>query len=430
MRIAGQAPLRRFKQVRRFLRSANIQSARKALHDRLMKILIAHNKYQIGGGEDAVVRDEIEMLRRHGHDVELLEENNDGIAGIRGKLMAAASIFYSVRSRRRIKRAIHDFQPDILHVHNWFPMLSPSIILEADGSAIPVVQTLHNFRMICANALLYRQGAICTDCVGKSFPTAGILHGCYRGSRAGSAIVTAAYAFHRLARTWNAVDLFIAVSDFERKILVDGGLPAERVVVKPNFAGSDTWKAEKSTEDFALFVGRLSPEKGIGTLLSAWEAGRIPFRLKIIGDGPMAEEVRACAAANADVEYLGLQQPDKVYSEMEKAKFLVFPSEWYETFGRTVVEAFSRGTPVLAADLGAVRELVEDGVSGYCFQAGSVDALAAGALRFAAGENYEWMRSNCRSLFLDKYSAEANYGLLTGIYAKAIAARQKRQQAR
>jgi len=284
--------------------------------------------------------------------------------------------------------------------------------------------------MLCANALLYRDGAVCTDCIGKSLPFDGIIHGCYRESRAASAIVTAAYAFHRFMRTWDRVNLFIAVSNFEREILVRGGLPAEKVVVKPNFVGSDTWMAERNPENVALFVGRLSPEKGIGTLLSGWNSGKIHFRLKIIGDGPMANTVRSCAASNPGVEYLGSLPSNAVYRQMAKAKFLVFPSEWFETFGRTVVEAFSQGTPVLAADLGCVRELVEEGVTGYRFSPGNVDALVAGALRFSAGGEYERMRANCRNLFLSKYTAEINYALLTEIYARAIAVGKTRQQTR
>jgi glycosyltransferase involved in cell wall biosynthesis len=398
------------------------------LYDNSMRILAAHNRYQFGGGEDAVVRDESAMLRRRGHDVELIEQDNDAIHGVRGYLIASTSIFYSARSRKRVKEAIRDFQPGILHVHNWFPLLSPSIILEASASGIPVVQTLHNFRMLCANALLYRDGAVCTDCIGKSLPLDGIVHGCYRDSRAGSAIVTAAYAFHRLMHTWDRVDLFIAVSGLEREILVRGGLPADKVVVKPNFVGSDSWTAERNTENVALFVGRLSPEKGIRTLLAAWNSGRIQLRLKIIGDGPMAEEVRACASNNPGVEYMGTRPPDAVYREMAKARFLVFPSEWYETFGRTVVEAFSQGTPILAADLGCVRELVEEGVTGYLFSPGNADALIAGTLRFSAGGAYERMRANCRNLFLSKYTEEINYARLMEIYAKASAARKLRVQ--
>ena len=395
-----------------------------------MRILVAHNRYQFGGGEDVSTREEIKLLRRHGHSVEFLEQDNDDIHGLRGKLMASASVFYSARSRKRIKSIIRDFKPDILHVQNWFPMLSPSIILEADASGVPTVQTLRNFRMICANALLFRKGAVCTDCSGKSFPLGGIVHGCYRGSRAGSAIVTAAYAFHRMAHTWDRVDLFIAVSAFQRELLVRGGLPAEKVIVKPNFVGSDTWKAEVKTEDAALYVGRLSPEKGIRTMLSAWNTGKIPLRLKIIGDGPMADEVRACAASNVAVEYLGRQPLEAAYCEMRKAKFLVFPSEWYETFGRTVVEAYALGTPVLAADFGGVRELVEEGVTGYRFPPGNAGALAAGALRFPSGVDYERMRANCRKMYLSKFTAEINYALLTEIYAQSIASRKLRWQNR
>jgi glycosyltransferase involved in cell wall biosynthesis len=395
-----------------------------------MRILVAHNRYQIGGGEDVSTREEIKLLRRHGHSVEFLEQDNDAIHGLRGELMASASVFYSARSRQRMKSMIRDFQPDILHVQNWFPMLSPSIIMEADASGVPTVQTLRNFRMICANALLFRNGAVCTDCSGKSFPLGGIVHGCYRGSRAGSAIVTAAYAFHRMAHTWDRVDLFIAVSAFQRELLVRGGLPAEKVIVKPNYVGSDTWKAEVKTEDAALYVGRLSPEKGIRTMLSAWNTGKIPLRLRIIGDGPMADEVRACAASNVAVEYLGRQPLEAAYCEMRKARFLVFPSEWYETFGRTVVEAYAQGTPVLAADLGGMRELVEEGVTGYRFPMGNAGALAAGALRFPSGEDYERMRANCRMMYLSKFTAEINYALLTEIYAQAIARRKLRWQNR
>jgi glycosyltransferase involved in cell wall biosynthesis len=320
---------------------------------------------------------------------------------------------------------INEFGPDIVHIHNWFPLLSPSIIWEADAEGIPVVQTLHNYRMLCANALLYRNGAVCTDCLGKSLPIDGIVHSCYRDSRAGSAIVTAAYAFHRLIRTWDRVKLFIAVSDFEREILVRGGLPASKVVVKPHFVGLAPWNTEIHKDDVALYVGRLSPEKGIRTLLSAWNSGKIQLRLKIIGDGPLADEVSSCAASNQRVEYLGLRPLGDVYREMAKAKLLVWPSECYETFGRTVVEAFSQGTPVLASDIGCVRELVEEGATGYLFPPGNVDALVAGTLRFSAGSAYERMRANCRNLFLSRFTSEINYSLLTNIYARAIAVQKK-----
>jgi glycosyltransferase involved in cell wall biosynthesis len=348
-----------------------------------MRVLVAHNRYQFSGGEDAVMQDEVALLRNHGHAVELLEQDNDAIQGVRGKFIASAAIFYSSSSRRRMKQVIKDFRPDIVHVHNWFPMLSPSIILEACTSGIPVVQTLHNYRMICSNALLYRNGAICKDCVGKSFPIGGILHGCYRQSRVGSAIVTAAFVFHRLMRTWNRVDLFIAVSEFEREVLVGGGLPAEKVVVKPNFVSLNTRETNTDKREVALYVGRLSPEKGLRTMLTAWSSDRIPLRLKIIGNGPMSDE----------------------------------------TFGRTVVEAFSQGTPVLAADLGGMRQLVKDGVTGYRFSPGNVESLIAGTLRFPTGIEYKQMSTNCRAFYLREFTGEINYVALMDIYRRAIAIR-------
>jgi glycosyltransferase involved in cell wall biosynthesis len=391
-----------------------------------LRILVAHNRYQYSGGEDGVVRDEVALLRQHGHSVHLMEQDNDAISGLSGKMMAAASVFYSSSSRARMRQEIRDFHPDLVHVHNWFPMLSPSVFMEADSWGMPTLQTLHNFRMLCANALLYRNGAICTDCLGKSLPLDGVAHGCYRGSRAGSAVVTAAYGLHRFLHTWDCVDLFIAVSGFEREILVRGGLPAEKIVVKPNFIGSDTLAADGNPEDAALFVGRLAPEKGIGTLLAAWNAGRIPLRLKIAGDGPLADEVRSNAARNSAIEYLGALPPEAVYPQMARAKFLVFPSEWFETFGRTIVEAFSQGTPVLAADLGGVPELVREGETGYRFPAGNAEALAAGTRRFPVGGDYQRMRQRCRDLFLGKFTAQINYNLLMKIYARAIAARRRR----
>ncbi|MGC9157428.1 MAG: glycosyltransferase family 4 protein [Terracidiphilus sp.] len=392
-----------------------------------MRFLVAHNRYRFSGGEDAAVRAEIELLREHGHIVELLEEDNEAIHGLGGRLAASASVFYSRRSRRRIQEAIGDFRPDLLHVHNWFPRLSPSIVLAASAAEIPVVQTLHNFRMVCANGLLFRNGAVCTDCLGKSLPLAGIVHGCYRDSRAGSAIVTAAYGFHRLAHTWDGVDLFIAVSGFAREILIRGGLPAEKIAVKPNFTRAESFAAEKTRENAVLFVGRLSPEKGIRTLLAAWETGLMPLRLKIVGDGPLREEVERRAASGRGIEYLGRQPHEAVFRAMAKARILVFPSACFETFGLTIVEAFAQGTPVLASDHGTARELVEEGATGFRFPPGDAAALAAAVQRFPGGEDYERMSARCREVFLSRFTAEANYARMMEIYARAIGLRRQRR---
>lgn len=392
-----------------------------------MKILIAHNRYQTMGGEDSAVRNETEMLRRGGHAVELLTDDNDAIRGVRGVLAAAASVAYSPRSRRRMRSAIGEFKPQILHVHNWFPRLSPSIILEADAQRIPIIQTLHNYRMICSNAMLYRNGAVCTKCVGSAFPLSGAIHGCYRGSRAGSAVVTAAYALHRLARTWDKVDLFIAVSAFQRSLLVRGGVPAGKIVIKPNFACSELSEERVAKEDFAIYVGRISEEKGLRTLLAAWNTGKIPLRLRMFGDGPLTEEVRCNAERNKRIEYMGPQPFQIISQEMAKARYLVFPSEWYETFGNVVVEAHAKGTPVLAADLGNMKELVEEGVTGYRFFPGNAESLISAALRFPEGDLYERMCANCRAAYENSFTAAKNYASLMEIYARAIEIRGSRR---
>ncbi len=389
-----------------------------------MNIIVAHNRYQIGGGEDTEVRDEVEVLRARGHAVRLLEVDNDGIQGLRGRLTAAASAVVSRRSRALMAAAIREHRPELVHVHNWFPMLSPSVHAQADADGIAIVQTLQNFRMLCANALLFRDGAVCTECVGKALPWGGVIHACYRGSRAGSAVVTAAFALHRLARTWDKVDRFIAVSAFQRDLLVKGGLPADRLTVKPNHAAVTAPPTPPPIGDHALYAGRLSPEKGLRTLLAAWGTGRLPMGLKVIGDGPLEAEVRAHAASNPRIEVLGRLPSEAVYREMARARFLVFPSEWYETFGRTMIEAFAQGTPVLAADIGGARELVEDGVTGYRYEAGNPDALAAGALRFAPGAAYEAMRAACRRRYQSDFTADVNYGQLMAVYAQAIEARR------
>jgi glycosyltransferase involved in cell wall biosynthesis len=391
-----------------------------------MKILVAHNRYQFAGGEDAVVGDETALLREHGHSVELLEEDNDSIQGLRGALLAAASITYSAGSRNRIRQRIGEFKPEILHIHNWFPRLSPSIILEAAAQGVPVIQTLHNYRMVCANALLFRNGAICTDCLGRPLPIGGALHGCYRGSRAGSAVVTAAYAFHRLFHTWEKVDLFIAVSEFQRSLLLRGGMAAEKIVVKPNFVHDPGMEPRGEREDFALYAGRLFEEKGIRTLLAAWKTGKIPLRLRIYGDGPLAGEVISCAKENSLIEYRGRQPTETIYEEMARARFLVFPSESYETFGKTVIEAYSHGTPVLAADLGNLQELVEAGATGCRFQPGDADSLVTEALRFPRGDLYQQMSRRCRDTYAARYSAGSNYQALMEIYAHALELRRAR----
>ncbi|HEY4378865.1 MAG TPA: glycosyltransferase family 4 protein [Acidobacteriaceae bacterium] len=384
-----------------------------------MRIVVAHNRYKFAGGEDTVMRSEVEMLRAAGHDVELFEADNKIIVGTVAKIAAAGSLFHSPSSSQRMTALLRRLRPDLLHIHNWFPLLSPSIISAAIAEGIPVVQTLHNFRMFCANGTLYRDGRVCDDCAGQSLPMGAVIHGCYSGSRVGSALVTAAFSYHRLAHTWDRVSTFIAVSEHQRALLIRGGVPPAQIVVKPNFV-KDRGLLGKGEGGYALFVGRLTEAKGIRTILKAWAGNKVALPLKIMGDGPLADEVRTQAEALPHVQYLGQRTTEEVYAAMAGAKFLLFASESYEPFALTIVEAFSQGTPVLAADLPSIAELVKDGTTGLRFEPGNPDDLAAKASSFLADPvAYQRMRQTCRNIYAERYTDTINYALLMDIYRQA-----------
>jgi glycosyltransferase involved in cell wall biosynthesis len=382
-----------------------------------MVILLIHNHYKKSGGEDVVVESERKLLEEHGHTVDLLEADNAEIAGFTGKMKTAVGTVYSPAAKARVAARIAAFRPDVVHVHNFFPLFSPSIYYACRDAGVPVVQTLHNYRLICPNAQLLRDGRVCEDCVGKSVPWPSVLHACYRSSRAGSAAVAAMIAVHRRMGTWkNAVDAFIATTDFSRNKLIQGGLPAERIAVKPNFA-PDPGSAGDVHGGFALFVGRLSPEKGIATLFLSWDrlGGAIP--LKVIGDGPLREEV--VRRSTGGIEYLGAQRREKVQAMMREAAFLVFPSIWYEGLPMVIVEAFSVGLPVITSNLGSMASLVEHGRTGLHFRSGDAEDLAA-KIEWPLAHPAEMarMRGEARAEYLAKYTPQRNYEMLMEIYER------------
>jgi glycosyltransferase involved in cell wall biosynthesis len=360
------------------------------------------------------------MLRRAGHDVELFEADNATIDGTMTKIAAAGSLFHSSTSSRIVAQLLRTFRPDILHIHNWFPLISPSIISVATEAGVPVVQTLHNYRMICANGLLYRDGKVCDDCAGKAMPFDGMLHRCYSHSRVGSALVSAAFSYHRFVHTWDGISTFIAVSAFQRALLVRGGVDPARIAVKPNFV-RDPGTPGDGSGGYVLFAGRLTEQKGIRAVIEAWEKHSPRLPLRIMGDGPLVDEVRGKAAILPQVEYLGQRSASEVLAAMAGARFLIFSSESYEPLPLTVVEAFSRGTPVLAADMESVAELVKDGMTGLRFIPGDARDLAAKTEAMVADlSRYQEMRQKCRAAYEERYTEELNYKMLTNIYAAAI----------
>ncbi|MEO0769675.1 MAG: glycosyltransferase, partial [Cyanobacteria bacterium J06649_4] len=341
-----------------------------------MRILSVHNSYQIRGGEDESRKTEENLLRSHGHTVDTYEVSNHIIKDIsKGKL--AARTLWSKETYQAVGNMLEADTYDIVHVQNFFPLISPSVFYAAKAAGVPVIQTLRNYRLMCPNALFFRDGHVCEDCVGKPIPYPGILHGCYRESKAASAVTAAMIVSHRLLNTWtNKIDGYIALTEFARSKFIESGFPAEKIHVKQNFVSPDPGVAN-GEGGYALYVGRLSTEKGLDTLLQAWELLDSKIELRIVGDGPLSDQVQAATQKSDRIRWLGRLPVEEVYELMGNAQFLVFPSKWYETFGRVAVEAFAKGTPVIASEIGAIAEIVHTGKTGLLFEAGNPNDLAA-----------------------------------------------------
>lgn len=382
-----------------------------------MKILIAHNYYQLAGGEDGVVAAECELLRSHGHDVELYSVTNDSIKGLKAKFCTAFTTAYSNKARLDFLDKLRAYCPDLVHVHNFFPLLTPSIYDACVDANIPVVQTLHNYRTICCGAYLLRDGKACEDCLGSS-PYLGMWRQCYRQSFVASATLAHMISYHQYSGTWRTkVDAFISLTEFSKGVFVKGGFPADRIWVKPNFIADDLPARFQETRGGALFVGRLSDEKGIKLLLAAWE--NITYPLKIAGDGPLRALVEK--HPSPDVNYLGSLTSARVREEMAKSAFLVMPSIWYEGFPMVLVEAFASGLPVITSRLGSMAEIVSDGIEGVHFSPGdSVDLQQKIEWAIQHPNEMADMGVSAFKTYANKYTAARNYDQIINIYSHVI----------
>jgi glycosyltransferase involved in cell wall biosynthesis len=398
-----------------------------------MRILIVHERYQQRGGEDAVAEAEANLLEQNGHSVFRYSRHNDELNG-RGlvkKISSGIDTVWASTSLRDLEELIERHKPEIAHFHNTFPLISPSAYYACARRGLPVVQTLHNYRLVCPAATFLRDGRVCEACLGKRIAWRAVAHACYRGSRAASAAVTAMLAAHRALRTWQTkVNAYIALSEFSRGKFVSGGLPRRRIVVKPNFVYPDPGTTPGGKcGPYGLFVGRLSEEKGLHGLLAAWKRLSRPIPLFIVGDGPMRVEIETQIAelGLSGVTLLGNVSREEVFRWMRGACFLVCPSHWFEGCPLVIVEAFACGVPVIATGHGPTAEMVVNGRTGlHVAPCDDADLAAKVEWAWTHPAEMEAMRAAARREFEAKYTAKQNYGQLVALY-RLLVARQATQ---
>jgi glycosyltransferase involved in cell wall biosynthesis len=387
-----------------------------------MRILLIHNKYKEAGGEDVVFEAEADLLSNNRSVVDVIVFDNASIKTVFDRLLSGLRVIYNPSSARILKQKILEFQPDVIHVHNFVPLASPSIFFVAAKFRIPVIVTLHNYRLICPSATLFHNNSIYENSIHSVFPIDAILKGVYRNSRVQTAAVVIMTSLHRMIGTWkHKVDHYIALTQFAKQKFSTAaiGIPENKLSVKPNFS-VDHGMGDDVRKDFFLFVGRLTEEKGIRTLLNA--ARLASFNLIIIGDGPLRGLISDVAMENPNVRYLGFQKKAFVIERMKMCKGLIFPSLWYEGFPMTIVEALSTGTVVIASKLGGMAEIIQHGVNGLHFEAGREPDLISRIKEIDSGSwNLKSMQARARLTYLDHYTPERNHSLMMDIYNRARA---------
>lgn len=391
-----------------------------------MKVLIGHNYYRTKNpsGETEVLKVESEMLRTHGHEVSYFTRHSDDLLKF-GKLAGAkASLVTSWNPRAYfdIRKKVDELKPNVFHVHNTFPLMSPSVFPAVSGRVARVL-TLHNYRLFCPSAMPMREGAPCTKCIDTRNPIYSVIHGCYRGSRVASVPVAFSVALHRALGTWKEhVDAFIALTDFQKDLMIMSGLPEEKVHVKPNFyPGLPVLLDWKKRQPYVVFVGRLSAEKGVRTLISAWRKwGESAPMLHVLGDGELKEELLA-ASKGLNVKFFGQVSSEEVQRQVSNSKLMVLPSEWFEGFPMVIREAFAFGTPVAVSNIGPLTSIVEENHSGINFEPANAESLMHGLKNiWFDSERLELLGEGARREFESKYSEKTNYKALMDIYECAI----------
>jgi len=392
-----------------------------------LKIVLVHNTYQQPGGEDAVFEQERQMLEHAGHQVIPYCRTNWDVESYKGmrQLSLAKGTIWASDTRRNFLHLLQREKPDLAHVHNTFVLISPSIYSACCQAKVPVVQTLHNYRLMCPVGTFFRDGKVCEECVTSSL-WQGVKHKCYPSSHSATAIVALMLATHRLRNTWNReISCFIALSEFARDKFVEGGLPREKILVKPNFVSPDPG-ARTGNGDYALFVGRLSPEKGVGTILAAWKQLPASIPLLIIGGGPDQAQLEAQAARDGltNVQFKSHLPREETLAAINNARVMIISSEWYETFCMAIAESYACSTPVICSRMGVMQELVADGRTGLHFTPTDPEDLARKVeWAWAHPDEMRAMGREARREYEAKYTAEKNYPILIEIYKRAMQGR-------
>lgn len=392
----------------------------------MKKILLIHNCHRSSSssGDDGVFEREAALLENHGHQIIRYNPSNDEFyrRGPIRKLYTALQIPWSISATREICDLLRKEKPNIAHVHNFFPLISPSIYHLLNSEGIPVIQTLHDFRFLCTNAFFMRDGNICEECKrGSHFRS--IWHGCFKESRIRTVPVALMLKLHQYLDTFRKkIDAYICLTEFQRKIFADAGFAENKLFVKPNFVEDISEGNSIKRGNYAVFIGRLGEEKGVKILIEAWRTLQ-ELPLMVIGDGPDGEKYKKMVhnIGIKNIEFFGFRPHSECMGLLNEAMFLVMPSIWYETFGLTIIEAFSRAKPVIASNLGAMAELVVDNKTGLLFKSGDPKDMA---------EKVRWLWKNpdecirmgqkARQEFEAKYTPQKNYEMMMWIYNKVV----------
>jgi glycosyltransferase involved in cell wall biosynthesis len=384
-----------------------------------MKILIIHNRYNLYGGEDTVFDNEVQLLRENGNEVKVVIFENKDANNFTERIGLAINSIFSFRSFFRVKKKLNQFQPDVVHVHNIFYTASPSVVWAAKFKKIPVVMTLHNFRLICPGALLFRNGVICEKCRNKLIPYIGVIKKCFKKSFSASLVLTLTLGIHKIIGTWRyCIDTFITLTPFAAEIFEKSSLRMKKkqIQIKPNWTFPISLNCSERTDTF-LYVGRLSVEKGIPFLLETFRKNGLS--LQIIGDGPLREEIQKVRASNID--WIGSRNRDQVLKIMSESKAIVFCSCWYEMFPMVVIEALATGTPVIAPNLGGIPHIVLHKKTGLLYTPNNIQAFSEQIDTLRSNQTlYNNLNKYCYQEYLEKYSPEKAYRKLISIYEKVL----------